>query len=138
MADLTRLLLRTGAKWRSVTTCEHHRWPWRGDARPCSGMMGTHCPVTSSQKHQHEKGKVGQEPDEREEHSAALAAEDREGSGAPVSSEQGEVGNAPLPWFGCSKGEVDEVREVVAELWIEFGRLRCDGDLTRPRGSVRR
>jgi hypothetical protein len=60
---------------------------------------------------------VGQELDEREEHSTALAMEDHEGGGTPVSSEQGKVGNAPLPWLSCSKGEVDEVREVVAELW---------------------
>jgi hypothetical protein len=43
--------------------------------------------------------------------------EDHEGGGTPVSSEQGKVGNAPLPWLSCSKGEVDEVREVVVELW---------------------
>jgi hypothetical protein len=118
--------------------CKHHRRPWRGGVRLCSGVTGTHCLVASSQKHQHEKGKVGQEPDEMEECSAALTVEDREGNGAPVSSERGEVGNAPLPWFGCSKGEVDEVREVVAELWTEFGRLRCDGELTQLRGSVGR
>jgi hypothetical protein len=42
--------------------------------------------------------------------------EDREGGDMPVSSERGKVGNAPLPWLDCSKGEVDEVREVVVEL----------------------
>jgi hypothetical protein len=97
MADLTRLLLRTEAKWRSMIACEHHRRPWRDGARPCSGVMGTHCPVASSQKHQDEKGKKGQEPDEREERSAALATEDHEGGGVPMSSKWGKSGNAPLP-----------------------------------------
>jgi hypothetical protein len=60
---------------------------------------------------------VGQEPDEREERSAALAPEDHEGGGAPVSSARGEVGNAPLPWLSYSKWKVDKVREVVAGLW---------------------
>jgi hypothetical protein len=89
MADLTRLLLRTGAKWRSVTACEHQWRPWRGGARPCSGVTGAPCPVASSRKHQDRKGKVGQELDEREERSAALAIEDCEGGSTPVSSVRG-------------------------------------------------
>jgi hypothetical protein len=59
---------------------------------------------------------VEQESDERKERSAALAVEDHEGGGAPVSSAWGEVGNAPLPWLGYSKWEVDKVREVVVGL----------------------
>jgi hypothetical protein len=81
---------------------------------------------------------VGQEPDEGEERSAALAAEDREGGGAPVSSAWGEVGNAPLPWLGYSKGEVDKVRDVVAGLWTWCSGRWCDGESARPWGSVRR
>jgi hypothetical protein len=46
-----------------------------------------------------------------------LAIEDREGGGAPVNSEHGKIGNAAYPELGCSKGVVDEVCEVVAELW---------------------
>jgi hypothetical protein len=81
---------------------------------------------------------VGQEPDEREEHSAVLAVEDREGGGAPVSSARGEVGNAPLSWLSYSKGEVDKVREVVVGLWTWCSNQWCDGEHARPRGSTRR
>jgi hypothetical protein len=81
---------------------------------------------------------VGQEPDEREERSTVLAAEDHEGGGAPVSSARGEVGNAPLPWLGYSKGEVDKVREVVAGLWTWCSGRWCNGQCARPRGSARR
>jgi hypothetical protein len=42
---------------------------------------------------------------------------DRDGGGAPVKSEQGEVGNAAYLELGCSNGVVDEVHEVMAELW---------------------
>jgi hypothetical protein len=52
-----------------------------------------------------------------EECSAVLAMEDHEGGGAPVNSEQGKIGNAAYPELGCSDGVVNEVREVVAELW---------------------
>jgi hypothetical protein len=55
--------------------------------------------------------------DEREKRCAVLAMEDREGSGAPVKSERGEVGNAAYPGLGCSNRVIDEVCEVVAELW---------------------
>jgi hypothetical protein len=48
---------------------------------------------------------------------AVLATEDREGGGALVNSERGKVGNAAYPELGCFTGVVDEVREVVAELW---------------------
>jgi hypothetical protein len=109
--------MRTGVKWRSVAACEHQRRPCRGGAQPCSGVTEAPGPVTSSREQQGEKGNAGQESDEREERSAALATEDREDGGAPVNSERGKAGNAPLPWLGCSKGGVDEVREVVAELW---------------------
>jgi hypothetical protein len=47
-----------------------------------------------------------------------LAMEDHEGVSAPVNSEQGKVGNAAYPELGCSNGVVDEVCEVVAELWM--------------------
>jgi hypothetical protein len=81
---------------------------------------------------------VGQELDEREERSAALVVEDREGGGAPVSSTHGEVSNAPLPWLGYSKGEVDKVCEVVAGLWTWCSGRWCDGERARPQGSTRR
>jgi hypothetical protein len=53
------------------------------------------------------------------------ATEDRKGGGALVKSEQGEVGNAAYPELSCSSGVVDEVCEVVAELWAWWSRLRC-------------
>jgi hypothetical protein len=87
--DLTRLVMRARVKWRSLTTCEHQRRPWRGGARSCSGVTGAPCPVTSTREHHDGKGKVRQEPDEREELYAMLATEDREGGGTPVSSERG-------------------------------------------------
>jgi hypothetical protein len=39
------------------------------------------------------------------------------GGSAPVNSEREKIGNAAYPKLGCSNGVVDEVREVVAELW---------------------
>jgi hypothetical protein len=55
------------------------------------------------------------------------ATEDRESSGTPVKSERGEVGNVAYPELGCSNGVVDEVHEVVAELWAWWSGLRyCD------------
>jgi hypothetical protein len=51
--------------------------------------------------------------------------EDREGGGAPVKSERGEVGNVAYPELNCINGVVDEVREVVAELWVWCSGLRC-------------
>jgi hypothetical protein len=89
MADLTRLLMRAGVKWRSMAVCENQRWPWRDGARQCSGVTGAPCLVTSSREHQDGKGKARQEPNEREELYAVLATEDREDGGAPVSSERG-------------------------------------------------
>jgi hypothetical protein len=77
--------------------CEHQRQPCHGGVRPCSGVTEATCPVTSSREQQGEKGNVGQEPNEREERSTTLATEDHEGGSAPVSSERGQVGNAPLP-----------------------------------------
>jgi hypothetical protein len=53
------------------------------------------------------------------------ATEDYEGGSAPVKSERGEVGNATYPELGCSNGVVDEVREVVVELWAWWSWLRC-------------
>jgi hypothetical protein len=52
-----------------------------------------------------------------EECCAVLATEDREGGSDPVNSERGKIGNAAYPKLGCSNGVVNEVREVVAELW---------------------
>jgi hypothetical protein len=43
---------------------------------------------------------------------------DRDGGGAPVKSEQGEVGNTAYPELGCSNGVVNEVHDVMAELWV--------------------
>jgi hypothetical protein len=40
---------------------------------------------------------------------------DRDGGGAPVKSERGEVSNAAYPKLCCSKGVVDEVCELVLE-----------------------
>jgi hypothetical protein len=55
------------------------------------------------------------------------AAKDREGGGAPMKSEWGEASNAAYLELICSNGVVDEVREVVAELWVWCSRLRgCD------------
>jgi hypothetical protein len=51
--------------------------------------------------------------------------EDRKGGGASVKSEWGEVGNAAYPDLGCSHGVVDEVREVVAGLWVWCSGLQC-------------
>jgi hypothetical protein len=52
-----------------------------------------------------------------EECCAVLATEDREGGGDLVNSEQGKIGNAAYPKLGCSNGVVNEVHEVVVELW---------------------
>jgi hypothetical protein len=81
--------------------CEHQRWPCHGSARPCSGVTEAPGPVTSSHEQQGEKGNAGQGSDEREECSAALATEDREGSGAPVSSERGKSANVAYPKLDC-------------------------------------
>jgi hypothetical protein len=62
-----------------------------------------------------------------EERCAVLATEDSEGGGAPVNSERGKVGNAAYPDLDCSNGVVDEVREVVAELWVWCSGRRCGG-----------
>jgi hypothetical protein len=43
--------------------------------------------------------------------------EDREGGGDPVNSERGKISNAAYPKLGSSNGVVNEVLEVVAELW---------------------
>jgi hypothetical protein len=56
-------------------------------------------------------------PDEKEEPYAVLATEDREGGGASVNTERGNAGNATYPELGCSNVVVDEVCEVMAELW---------------------
>jgi hypothetical protein len=101
LADLTRLLMRTEVKWRSMATCEHQRRPCRGGARPCSGVTEAPGPVTSSREQQGEKGNAGQGSDEREERSAALAMEDREGGDAPVSSERGKSANVAYPKLDC-------------------------------------
>jgi hypothetical protein len=42
---------------------------------------------------------------------------DRDGGGAPVKSEWGEVSNAAYPELGCSNVVVNEVCDVMAELW---------------------
>jgi hypothetical protein len=84
-------------KWRSVAACEHQQRPCRGGARPCSGVTEAPDPVTSSCEQQGEKGNAGQGSNEREEHSVALATEDRKSGSAPVSSEWGNVSNVPLP-----------------------------------------
>jgi hypothetical protein len=52
-----------------------------------------------------------------EECYAVLAMENREGGGASVNSKRGRISNATYPELGGSDGEVDEVHEVVAELW---------------------
>jgi hypothetical protein len=52
-----------------------------------------------------------------EECCAVLATEDREGGGASVNSERGKISNATYPELSCSNGVVDEVHEVMAELW---------------------
>jgi hypothetical protein len=57
-------------------------------------------------------------PHEKEELYADLAMKDREGGGAPVNSERGKASNAAYPELGCSNWVVDEVCEVVAELWV--------------------
>jgi hypothetical protein len=60
-----------------------------------------------------------------EECYAVLAMENHEGGGASVNSKRGRIGNAAYPELGVFDGVVDEVREVVAELWALFGGLRC-------------
>jgi hypothetical protein len=54
-----------------------------------------------------------------------------------MKSERGEVGNAPYPKCGYPHGVVDEVREVVAKLWVSFSGQRCDGERTRSWRSLR-
>jgi hypothetical protein len=46
-----------------------------------------------------------------------LATVDRDGGGAPVKSKPGEVSKAAYPELFFCNGVVNEVREVVAELW---------------------
>jgi hypothetical protein len=52
-----------------------------------------------------------------EDYCAVLATEDRGGGDAPVNSERRKISNVAHPELGCSNGVVDEVCEVVAELW---------------------
>jgi hypothetical protein len=42
-----------------------------------------------------------------------------------VNSERGKVSNAAYPELDCFNGVVDEVHEVVAELWAWCSGLRC-------------
>jgi hypothetical protein len=70
-------------------------------------------------------GKTRQGLDKREELYAVLATEDREGSGAAVKSKWGKASNVAYPELGCSNRVVDEVREVVVELWVWCSGLRC-------------
>jgi hypothetical protein len=81
-------------------------------------MTGPTRLVTSSREHLGGIGKTRQGPDEREKRCVVPAMEDHEGGGAPVKSEWGEAGNVAYPKLGCSNGVVDEVCEVVAELWV--------------------
>jgi hypothetical protein len=53
------------------------------------------------------------------------ATEDREGSDALVKFEWGEATNATYPELDCSNGVVNEVREVVAELWVWHSARQC-------------
>jgi hypothetical protein len=46
------------------------------------------------------------------------------------------IDNASLPPRDWLKQEVEEVEESKAELWLRFGRLRCDGELARPRRGL--
>jgi hypothetical protein len=52
-----------------------------------------------------------------EECYAILATENCEGGSALMNFERGKIGNATYPELGSSDGVVDEVHEVVAELW---------------------
>jgi hypothetical protein len=51
--------------------------------------------------------------------------EDREGGIALVKSKRGEAGNAAYPKLGCSNGVVNEVHEVVVELWVWRSGWHC-------------
>jgi hypothetical protein len=55
-----------------------------------------------------------------------LATVDRGGGGAPVNSKRGKSANVAHPKLGCPKWVVDQVCEVVAELWAWFGVLWWD------------
>jgi hypothetical protein len=108
-----------------MAACEHQWWPCRGGARPCSGVTGLARSVMSSREHLGRMGKMRQGPNKRKELYAVLAMEDREGSGATVKSKRGKASNAAYPELGCSNRVVNEVREVVAELWVWCSGLRC-------------
>jgi hypothetical protein len=47
----------------------------------------------------------------------------REGGSALVKSKRDKASNVAYPELGCSNGVVDEVRGVVAELWVRCERF---------------
>ena len=58
-----------------------------------------------------------------------LATADRERSGAPVRFGRGGVGNVAHLGLGWLSENVNEVREVLVELWVGWCCLWCHGEL---------
>jgi hypothetical protein len=86
-----------------------HRRPWQ--ARPghdkSVNHSGSYRPlpaVTSYHEHQRVMRERGRGPEKYESDRDELATVDRDGGGAPMKSERGEVGNAAYPKRGCPTG----------------------------------
>jgi len=79
--------------------------------------------------------KTSQDLGKEERCSAVLAMADRERGGASVRFGRGRVGNVAHLGLGWLSENVAEVREVLAELRLEWCWLWCSGKLTRARRS---
>ena len=79
--------------------------------------------------------KVSRELGKEERCSDVLATVDHERSGAPVRFGRGEVGNVAHLGLGWLSKNIDEVREVLANLWVGWCWLWCSGELVRARRS---
>ena len=64
-----------------------------------------------------------------------LATADRERGDAPVRFGQGGVGNVAHLGLGWLSENVNEVREVLAELWVGWCWLWCSSKLARAQRS---
>jgi hypothetical protein len=120
-----------------------HRRPWRAwlahdaPAGP-SSSPGRFLVVTSNHEHPHGLRTWGRRLEKEENDGGELDTVDRDGGDALANSKQKQASNTPLPPRDWLKQGVEEVEGSKAELWMRFGGLRCDGELTRPRGSARR
>jgi hypothetical protein len=73
------------------------------------GLLGRFPAVTSNPEHPHGLRKWGQRSEQEESGGDELATVDRDDGDDPVSSEQKQAGNVPLPPHNRLRQEVEEV-----------------------------